>query len=117
MALHGALTAPGDNGAPTAPGHNSALTAPGDNSALAGSGGSGALNAPAPGNDPESTRQGYLASVREMHCHTRYLDEYTGELVVGAKLLFNESTRMIYSFTVAAGESDLVTGRAAVVLA
>ena len=89
MALHGALTAPGH---------------------------SGALNATAPRGAPGGVRHGYLASVRDMRCHTHYLDEYSAELIVSAKLIFDESSRMIYSFAVAAGESDLVTGRAAVVL-
>ncbi|UCH47341.1 MAG: hydroxymyristoyl-ACP dehydratase [Betaproteobacteria bacterium] len=89
MALHGALTAPEHNGA---------------------------LTAPAAGDATESARHGYLASVREMHCHARYLDQYTDELIVSARLIFDESSRMIYSFRVAAGETELVTGRAAVVL-
>jgi predicted hotdog family 3-hydroxylacyl-ACP dehydratase len=99
MALHGALTAPGHSGAPTTPEH------------------SGALNAAAPSGATGGVRRGYLASVRDMRCHTHYLDEYTAELIVSAKLMFEESSRMIYSFTVTAGETELVTGRAAVILA
>ena len=99
MALHGALTAPK---------HISALTAAGHSSAL---------NATAPSGASGGVRHGYLASVRDMRCHTRYLDEYTAELIVSAKLIFDESSRMIYSFTVAADETELVTGRAAVILA
>jgi predicted hotdog family 3-hydroxylacyl-ACP dehydratase len=135
MALHGALTAPRHSGALTAPGHNGALMAPGDNGALTApehSGAltapkhngaptapelSGALNATAPSGATGGVRRGYLASVRDMRCHTHYLDEYTAELIVSAKLMFEESSRMIYSFTVTAGETELVTGRAAVILA
>ena len=135
MALHGALMAPRHSGALTAPGHNGALMAPGDNGALTApehSGAltapkhngaptapelSGALNATAPSGATGGVRRGYLASVRDMRCHTHYLDEYTAELIVSAKLMFEESSRMIYSFTVTAGETELVTGRAAVILA
>jgi predicted hotdog family 3-hydroxylacyl-ACP dehydratase len=126
MALHGALTAPGHSGALTAPRHSGALTAPGHNGALTAPGHSGApttpehsgaLNAAAPSGATGGVRRGYLASVRDMRCHTHYLDEYTAELIVSAKLMFEESSRMIYSFTVTAGETELVTGRAAVILA
>ncbi len=108
MALHGALTAPGDNGALTVPGHIGALTAPGH---------SGTLTAAASGNTPADVRHGYLASVRDLRCRTRCLDQYTGTLSVSATLVFDESARRIYSFVVAAGKTELVTGRAAVILA
>ncbi len=99
MALHGALTAPKDIGALTAPGH------------------SGTLTAAASGNTPADVRHGYLASVRDLRCRTRCLDQYTGTLSVSATLVFDESARRIYSFLVAAGKTELVTGRAAVILA
>ncbi len=108
MALHGALTAPGDNGALTVPGHIGALTAPGH---------SGTLTAAASGNTPADVRHGYLASVRDLRCRTRCLDQYTDTLSVSATLVFDESARRIYSFVVAAGKTELVTGRAAVILA
>ncbi len=108
MALHGALTAPKDIGALTAPGDNGALTAPGH---------SGPLTAAASGNTSADVRHGYLASVRDLRCRTRCLDQYTGTLSVSATLVFDESARRIYSFLVAAGKTELVTGRAAVILA
>ncbi len=108
MALHGALTAPKDIGALTAPGDNGALTAPGH---------SGPLTAAASGNTSADVRHGYLASVRDLRCRTRCLDQYTGTLSVSATLVFDESARRIYSFVVAAGKTELVTGRAAVILA
>ena len=77
----------------------------------------GALNATPPSGASGDVRHGYLASVRDMRCHTHSLDEHTAELIVSAKLIFDESSRMIYSFAVAAGETELVTGRAAVILA
>lgn len=99
MALHGALTAPGQTGALTAPGQTDAL------------------NAAEPQGDRGVVRRGYLASVRDVRCHTPYLEQHASALTVSARLLFDESSRMIYSFTVAAGETELVTGRAAVILA
>ncbi len=108
MALHGALTAPKDIGALTAPGDNGALTAPGH---------SGPLTAAASGNTSADVRHGYLASVRDLRCRTRCLDQYTDTLSVSATLVFDESARRIYSFVVAAGKTELVTGRAAVILA
>lgn len=117
MALHGALTAPGLNGALTAPGDNGALTVPGHIGALTAPGHSGTLTAAASGNTPADVRHGYLASVRDLRCRTRCLDQYTGTLSVSATLVFDESARRIYSFVVAAGKTELVTGRAAVILA
>ena len=99
MALHGALTAPGNIGALSPPGRNSAL-----NGARSGS---AAANA----------RHGYLASVRDLRCRTRCLDQHSGTLSVSAELIFNESSRHIYAFVVADGDTELVTGRAAVILA
>ena len=58
----------------------------------------------------------YLASIRDTRCYGRYLDTVTTPLLVRAKLVLGESSRMIYSFAVTAGETPFVTGRAAVVL-
>ena len=108
MALHGALTAPENFGALTAPGNIGALTAPGRNNAL---------NRARSGNAAADVRHGYLASVRDLRCRTRFLDQHTGTLNVSAELIFNESSRHIYAFVVADGDTELVTGRAAVILA
>ena len=62
-------------------------------------------------------RHGYLASVRDTRCTWRHLDEYTTPLIVKAELVVAESSRVIYSFSVTSGETELITGRAAVVLA
>ena len=99
MALHGALTAPENFGALTAPGRNNAL------------------NRARSGNAAADVRHGYLASVRDLRCRTRFLDQHTGTLNVSAELIFNESSRHIYAFVVADGDTELVTGRAAVILA
>ena len=77
----------------------------------------GALRAAGPGTATGNVRHGYLASVRDIRCRTRYLDQHAGDLVVRAELIFEESSRVIYSFVVAVGDVELVTGRAAVVLA
>ncbi len=77
----------------------------------------GALKAAGTGDATGDVRHGYLASVRDIHCRTRYLDQHAGELVVTAEIIFGASSSVIYSFVVAVGDVELVTGRAAVVLA
>jgi len=61
-------------------------------------------------------RHGYLVSVREIHCHTRYLDAITATLDVRADYVFGDASSMVYSFAVTAGDTVLVTGRASVML-
>ncbi len=65
---------------------------------------------------PNRPRHGYLVNVRETHCHTRYLDEFSTALDVSAEFVFGDASGMIYTFVVTAGETSLVTGRAAVML-
>ena len=63
-----------------------------------------------------SVRHGYLASVRDVQCSARYLDIFAAPLMIGAELVFEDASRVIYSFTIEASESELITGRAVVVL-
>ena len=85
----------------------------------------GTLKSPQASPHPEQTagpaatsvRHGYLASVRDVCCSARYLDAFATPLIVGAELVFEDSSRVIYSFTIEAGDTELITGRAAVVLA
>jgi len=80
------------------------------------------LTSPLPTTAPDAIRaparaqHGFLASVRDARCTCRYLDEVTAPLTVSAVLEFDDASRVIYSFTVAAGGSTLISGRAAVVL-
>lgn len=61
-------------------------------------------------------RAGYLASLREVVCRAGRLDDLEGDLVVGAERLMGEESRVIYRFEVRVGETDVLRGRAAVVL-
>jgi len=65
---------------------------------------------------PETNRHGYLVSVRETRCDTRYLDTIDTALDVRAEYVFGDASRMVYTFVVATGETQLVSGRAAVML-
>jgi predicted hotdog family 3-hydroxylacyl-ACP dehydratase len=61
-------------------------------------------------------RAGYLASLREVVCRAARLDDLEGDLVVGAERLMGEESRVIYRFALRVGETDVLRGRAAVVL-
>jgi predicted hotdog family 3-hydroxylacyl-ACP dehydratase len=61
-------------------------------------------------------RAGYLASVRDVVCLCRDLDEQAGELTIDARQLFGDEDRVLYEFTLKAGNLVLLSGRAAVVL-
>jgi len=61
-------------------------------------------------------RAGYLASLREVVCRAGRLDDLDGDLVVGAERLIGEESRVIYRFEVKVGGTDVLRGRAAVVL-
>ena len=61
-------------------------------------------------------RAGYLASLRDVFCRRRRIDDLEGELIVEAEKLMGEESRVIYGFEVRVGESRVLCGRAAVVL-
>jgi predicted hotdog family 3-hydroxylacyl-ACP dehydratase len=59
---------------------------------------------------------GYLASVRDLACHVGRLDDVAEDLIVEAEKLMGEGSSMIYGFSVRAGDRELLSGRAAVVI-
>lgn len=59
---------------------------------------------------------GYLASLREVACRQKRLDAPQGDLVVEAERLMGDEGRVIYRFTLWVGETEMVSGRATVVL-
>jgi predicted hotdog family 3-hydroxylacyl-ACP dehydratase len=61
-------------------------------------------------------RRGLLASLREVVCRRQRLDDLDGELVVEAAREAGDGGRVIYSFHVRVGETEVLSGRAAVVL-
>jgi predicted hotdog family 3-hydroxylacyl-ACP dehydratase len=68
------------------------------------------------GNIGEKPRTGYMASVRDVVCSRRRLDDLEGDLVVAAGKLMGEESRVIYTFEIRIGEIEILRGRAAVVL-
>lgn len=68
------------------------------------------------GGGASTPRAGYLASLREVVCRAGRLDDLDGDLVVGAERLIGEESRVIYRFEIKVGETDVLRGRAAVVL-
>jgi predicted hotdog family 3-hydroxylacyl-ACP dehydratase len=65
---------------------------------------------------PPKTRHGFLASVRDTRIYRHYMDDLDCPLTISAVLEFDDALRVIYSFSLEAGDSRLISGRAAVVL-
>jgi predicted hotdog family 3-hydroxylacyl-ACP dehydratase len=61
-------------------------------------------------------RAGYLASVRDVACRRDRLDDLAGELVIEAERVMGDDDRVVYEFRLTAGETEVLSGRAAVVL-
>lgn len=59
---------------------------------------------------------GYLASVRDLTCHVARLDDLGDDLVIEARRLMGDEARVVYEFSVSAGRTPVLEGRAAVVL-
>ena len=59
---------------------------------------------------------GYLASVRDVICHTARLDLSREDIEVTATLLAADTAGSIYTFVLRRGEITILEGRAAVVL-
>lgn len=65
------------------------------------------------GNKP---RAGYLASLRDVQCNSMRLDTLQDDLIIDAEKLMGDETRVIYQFSLRAGHSIILSGRATVVL-
>jgi predicted hotdog family 3-hydroxylacyl-ACP dehydratase len=61
-------------------------------------------------------RAGYLATIRDVVCRCRDLDEHAGELMVDVRQLFGNGDHVLYEFKLLAGDTMMLSGRAAVVL-
>jgi predicted hotdog family 3-hydroxylacyl-ACP dehydratase len=72
----------------------------------------GGLTSPA----EEGPTAGYLASIRQVICHTGRLDLLPGELEVMATRLTADRAGAVYSFVLRCGTATVLEGRAAVVL-
>ncbi len=61
-------------------------------------------------------RAGYLASLRDVTCNAMRLDTLTDDLVIDAEKLMGDEARVIYQFSIHAGQNEIISGRATVVL-
>lgn len=59
---------------------------------------------------------GYLASVRDVICHVRRLDDLPDDLEVIANRLTGDQTAALYEFVLRCDAAPILTGRAAAVL-
>ena len=64
----------------------------------------------------EKPRAGYLASVSDVLCSVRRLDDLDGELVIAAEKLAGDDARALYCFKILSKNAEIVTGKATVVL-
>lgn len=60
---------------------------------------------------------GYLVSVRDVKCQQGRLDLLEPDLVIAAELLMGDEQRVIYQFALDCSGNEVLSGRAAVVLA
>lgn len=65
----------------------------------------------------EQPRAGYLASVSDVVCAARRLDELEGDLVIEAEKLAGDELRVLYVFKILSKNIEILSGQAAVVLA
>lgn len=61
-------------------------------------------------------RAGYLAALRDVACETMRLDDLSDDLIIDAEKTMGDESRVIYLFTIHAGKTRIMSGRATVVL-
>lgn len=61
-------------------------------------------------------RAGYLASIRSVSLHVDRLDTLSAPLLISAERITGDDNTVLYSFSVTAGGTALLSGRAVVVL-
>ncbi len=61
-------------------------------------------------------RAGYLVGVRDVLCHVPKLDELTHDLIIEAEKLMGDDARVMYQFSLRAGDGEVMSGKATVVL-
>lgn len=62
------------------------------------------------------SQAGYLASVRDVKCWQERLDLLQSDLVIAAEFLMGDEQRVIYQFALDCAGTEVLSGRAAVVL-
>ncbi len=61
-------------------------------------------------------RAGYLVGVRDVACRVPKLDDLACELIIEAQKLMGDDARVMYQFSLHAGETEVMAGKATVVL-
>jgi len=61
-------------------------------------------------------RAGFLASLRDVSCNSMRMDTLQDDLIIDAEKLMGDEARVIYQFSVKAGQNEIISGRATVVL-
>ena len=61
-------------------------------------------------------RAGFLAAVRDVSCQRMRLDDLSDDLIIDAERMMGDEARVIYQFTIHAGQTEIMSGRATVVL-
>lgn len=61
-------------------------------------------------------RAGYLASLRDVSCNSMRMDTLQHDLIIDAEKIMGDEARVIYQFSIQAGQHAILSGRATVVL-
>ena len=64
----------------------------------------------------QKPRAGYLAALRDVTCDRMRLDDLSDDLIIDAEKAMGDEARVIYQFTISAGGTKIMGGRATVVL-
>ena len=61
-------------------------------------------------------RAGYLVGLRDVVCSVEWLDDLAGDLIIDAEQIMGDASLAIYQFSVRVGATEVLCGRATVVL-
>lgn len=64
----------------------------------------------------QKPRAGYLVGLRDVVCSVEYLDELEDDMIIDAEQIMGDASLAIYQFSLRVGASEVLRGRATVVL-
>ena len=64
----------------------------------------------------QKPRAGYLVGLRDVVCSVEYLDEMEDDMIIDAEQIMGNASLAIYQFSLRVGASEVLRGRATVVL-
>jgi len=64
----------------------------------------------------QKPRAGYLVGLRDVVCHVERLDDLAEDLIIDAEQILGDASLAIYQFSLRAGATEVLRGRATVVL-